>query len=176
MDGTAVHSTLRADGSAQQIFKSKAQARGRAANVYRLGIGDLFGFPITSKLSLGCRVLDVTDTSVGPIHRGVKVTCYRATTDNPVPNSLGVSISDNRLVGGPGSDTIRGGPGADRIVCGPGKDTVYADASDDTAPPPATSPTRSAIGSTTTARTTNATRARSRGSAGCSSEAGHVTV
>ncbi len=93
VDGTAVLSKLKADGSAQQIFKRKPQARGRTAKVYRLGVGDAFGFPITSKINLGCKVIDVTDTSVAPIYRGVKVSCWRA-TDNPLPSSLGVSISD----------------------------------------------------------------------------------
>ena len=38
-------------------------------------------------------MLNVTETSVAPIYRGVKVSCWLA-TDNPLPNSLGVSISD----------------------------------------------------------------------------------
>ena len=94
VDGTAVLTKLNADGSAQQIFKRKPQTRARTAKVYKLGVGDLFGFQITSKIALGCRVLDITDKSVAPIYRGVKVSCWRATSDTPLPNSLGVSISD----------------------------------------------------------------------------------
>ena len=94
VDGTAVLSKLEADGSAHQIFKRKPQERGRTAKVYRLGVGDLFGFQIDSKIALGCRVIEVTEGSVAPIYRGVKVSCWRATSDTPLPNSLGISISD----------------------------------------------------------------------------------
>ena len=95
VDGTAVLSKLKPDGSAQQIFKRKPAASGRAAGkVYRLGAGDVFGLQITSKIALGCKVINVADASVAPVYQGVKVSCYRATAESPLPNSLGVSISD----------------------------------------------------------------------------------
>ena len=94
VDGTAALSQVNADGSSQRIFKRKPQVLGRAAKVYRLGVGDVFGLQISSKIALGCKVINVADASVGPVYQGVKVTCYRATADSPLPNSLGVSISD----------------------------------------------------------------------------------
>ncbi len=94
VDGTAVLTKIKPDGSAQQIFKRKPQVRGRAAKVYRVNVGDLFGFQITSKIALGCKVIDVADGSVAPVYQGVKVSCYLATADSPLPNSLGISISD----------------------------------------------------------------------------------
>ena len=94
VDGTAVLSKLKPDGSAQQIFKRKPAARGRAARVYRLGAGDVFGLQVTSKIALGCKIINVADASVAPVYQGVKVSCYRATAESPLPSSLGVSISD----------------------------------------------------------------------------------
>ena len=43
---------------------------------------------------IGCKVLNVTSTSVAPVYRGTKVSCYFATASAPVPNRYGVSISD----------------------------------------------------------------------------------
>jgi len=94
VDGTAVLSKLKPDGSAQQIFKRRPAARGRAAKVYRVDVGDVFGLQITSKIALGCKVINVDDPSAAPVYRGIKVSCYRATAESPLPNSLGVSISD----------------------------------------------------------------------------------
>jgi hypothetical protein len=94
VDGTAVLSKIKPDGSAQRIFKRTPQVHARAAKVYRLTVGDVFGLQITSKIALGCKVINVADASVAPIYQGVKVTCYRATAASPLPNSLGVSISD----------------------------------------------------------------------------------
>ena len=94
VDGTAVLSTIKADGSTQQIFKRKPAVRGRAAKVYRVNVGDLFGLQITSTIALGCKVIKVADASVAPVYQGVKVSCYRATAESPLPDSLGVSISD----------------------------------------------------------------------------------
>ena len=91
VDGTAVLSKLKPDGSSQQIFKRKPA---RAAKVYRLGVGDVFGLQVTSKIALGCKIIDVADGAVAPIYQGVKVSCYLATATSPVPNGLGVSISD----------------------------------------------------------------------------------
>jgi len=94
VDGTAVLGKIKPDGSSQQIFKRRLESRSRSAKVYKLGVGDVFGLQITSKIALGCKVINVADPSVGPIYQGVKVSCYRATADNPLPNTLGVSISD----------------------------------------------------------------------------------
>jgi hypothetical protein len=94
-DGTAVVSKVKPDGTAQRIFKRRLQgiATARSAT-YRVRVGDLFGMPIDSKINLGCRVINVTDTSFEPLYRGVKVSCWRATTTAAVPRSYGVSISD----------------------------------------------------------------------------------
>ncbi|HVN60673.1 MAG TPA: hypothetical protein VMT59_05385 [Gaiellaceae bacterium] len=94
VDGTAVLSKIKADGSSQQIFKRKPAARSRAAKVYRVNVGDVFGLQITSKIALGCKVINVADASAAPVYQGVKVSCYRATAESPLPSSLGVSISD----------------------------------------------------------------------------------
>ena len=91
VDGTAVLNKIKADGTADQVFKRRLQA---ARTVYKVKTGDLFGFQITNTLSLGCRVINVTQTNVAAVYRGVKVSCWRATATQPLPNTYGVSISD----------------------------------------------------------------------------------
>ena len=91
VDGTAVLNKIKADGTADQVFKRRLQA---ARTVYKVRTGDLFGLQITNKVSLGCRVINVTQTNVAAVYRGVKVSCWRATATQPLPNTYGVSISD----------------------------------------------------------------------------------
>lgn len=90
-DGTAVLTKLKADGTAQQVWKRKPQTRSKQ---YALAVGDEFGMQLTSKVALGCQVINVTSTLVGPLYRGVKVSCFRATTVKPLGNAWGISISD----------------------------------------------------------------------------------
>ncbi len=91
VDGTAVLTHIKADGSGQQVFKRRLQ---RSGTVYRASVGDVFGLQISSTVSLGCSVLNVTSTLVGPLYRGIKVSCWRATSTAPLPNTYGVTISD----------------------------------------------------------------------------------
>lgn len=91
VDGTAVITKIKADGSGAPVFKRKLQ---RAAKVYRVRAGDVFGFQIDANISLGCQVINVTSTLVGPLYRGVKVSCFRATATKALPSTYGVSISD----------------------------------------------------------------------------------
>ncbi|MGZ4353525.1 MAG: hypothetical protein ACXVZ4_08260, partial [Gaiellaceae bacterium] len=91
VDGTAVVTRLKADGSAESVFKRRL---GASPRTYRVGAGEGFGLRITAKVNLGCRVIDVTSTLVGPLYRGRKVSCWRATATAPLPNAYGVSISD----------------------------------------------------------------------------------
>lgn len=91
VDGTVTLNKLKADGTGAPVFKRKPQAR---HTVYKARVGDLFGLQIDSKTTLGYRVLNVTSTLVGPVYRGVKVSCWRATTTAPLPGTYGVSISD----------------------------------------------------------------------------------
>ena len=91
VDGTAVVTRLQADGSASPVFKRRL---GASPRTYRVGVGEGFGLGVSAKVNLGCRVIDVTSTLVGPLYRGVKVSCWRATETAPLPNTYGVSISD----------------------------------------------------------------------------------
>lgn len=91
VDGSVTLTKIKADGTGAPVFKRKPQAR---HTVYKAGVGDLFGWQIDSQVSLGCRVLNVTSTLVGPLYRGVKVSCWRATATTPLPGTYGVSISD----------------------------------------------------------------------------------
>jgi hypothetical protein len=97
-DGTAVLTRVKADGSSQQILKRRSTALRAAERVHRVRVGDVFGFPITSSTSLGCKVLRITDPKLDPLFRGVRVSCWRATTTAPLPRSWGMSISD-RMAG-----------------------------------------------------------------------------
>lgn len=90
-DGTAVVNKIKADGSAQRIFKRKLQA---ATKVVRANVGDGFGLALRNGVDLGCRVLDITDTSLAARYRGIKVSCWRSKGQTPVANSYGVTISD----------------------------------------------------------------------------------
>lgn len=91
VDGTAVITRIKADGTGAPVFKRKLA---RATKVYRVRTGDLFGLQISAKISLGCQVINVTSTLVEPLYRGVKVSCWRATATSPLPSTYGVSISD----------------------------------------------------------------------------------
>jgi hypothetical protein len=91
VDGTAVVTRLKADGSAEQVFKRRL---GASPRTYRVGAGEGFGLRVSAKVNLGCRVLDVTSTLVEPLYRGRKVSCWRATETAPLPGTYGVSISD----------------------------------------------------------------------------------
>lgn len=91
VDGTAVITHLKADGSGDQVFKRKLAA---STTVYRVHADDVFGFQISSTVSLGCRVINVTSSLAEPVYQGVKVSCWRATATSPLPNTYGVSISD----------------------------------------------------------------------------------
>lgn len=90
-DGTAVVTKVKSDGSGAKVFKRRLQDRAR---VYRAGVGDLFGLQLTSRVSIGCRVIRVTSALVQPLYRGLKVSCWRATAATPLPKTYGVSISD----------------------------------------------------------------------------------
>jgi hypothetical protein len=92
-DGTAVLTRIRSDGSGAPILRRKSEM----ARVHRLGVGRTFAIPVTATVDLGCKVINVTDTSLAPLYRGVKVSCWRADT-GPLPSSYGVSISD-RMAG-----------------------------------------------------------------------------
>jgi hypothetical protein len=95
VDGTAVLSKINADGSSVDVFKRRLAARGSPREkVYRLRVGDVFGLQIDARVALGCRVINVTDTALAAIYRGVKVSCWRATATKPLPHTYGISISD----------------------------------------------------------------------------------
>lgn len=94
VDGTAVLNRLKADGSAQQIFKRRLSSAGARQTVRTVHVGDLFGFPIDNRISLGCRVLRIADAKLAAFYRGVRVSCWRATATAPLPHSYGIAISD----------------------------------------------------------------------------------
>jgi hypothetical protein len=90
VDGTAVITFIKANGTATPVFKRRLQATKR---VYRVHVGDSFGLQITPSVALGCQVINVTSTLVAPMYRGLKVSCFRATATHALPNTYGVSIS-----------------------------------------------------------------------------------
>lgn len=90
-DGTAVLNRIKADGSSQRIFKRRLQA---ATKVVRANVGDGFGLALPNGVDLGCRVIDITDTTTPVRYRGIKVSCWRSKGQSPVPTSYGVTISD----------------------------------------------------------------------------------
>lgn len=96
VDGTAVLNTVNADGSSTHVFKKRLPASRSVSGgtIYRVKSGGSFGIPVSGGVVIGCKVLNVTSTSVAPVYRGVKVSCYFATASAPVPNRYGVSISD----------------------------------------------------------------------------------
>ena len=95
VDGSPVITFIKANGTGTTVFKRKPQA---AKKVYRVQVGDRFGLVISSSVSLGCQVINVTSTLVGPLYRGIKVSCYRATATAPLPSTYGISIS-NKIAG-----------------------------------------------------------------------------
>lgn len=90
-DGTAVVNKIKADGSSQRIFKRRLQA---ATKVVRANVGDGFGLALPNGIDLGCRVIEITDTSMAARYRGIKVSCWRSRGQTPVATSYGVTISD----------------------------------------------------------------------------------
>jgi len=92
VDGSAAVSLIKANGSTRVIKRGPASARTSGAT-YRVAVNDVFGIIVDAKIDLGCKVLDITTTTVAPIYRGVKVSCWRATTTAPVPMSWGISLS-----------------------------------------------------------------------------------
>ena len=96
VDGTAVLNKVNADGSSTHVFKKRLPASRSASGgtVYRLKAGESFGIPVSGGVVIGCKVLNVTSTSVAPVYRGIKVSCWFATASATVPNRYGVSISD----------------------------------------------------------------------------------
>jgi len=99
VDGTAVVSKLKANGSSQDLFARKPQSATRSTTVYAVKPNDVFGFVISSKLQIGCKVLNVTAKSTPATYRGVRVTCWRATAaSKPVGRSYFTSISDKFVV------------------------------------------------------------------------------
>ena len=92
-DGEALVSRVGADGTPKRVFR-RAALRRAAGKVYQLKPGSLFGFPLSSKLSLLCSIIDDRKaTDVAPLYRSVKVGCWRH-TDKPLPGSFGVAISE----------------------------------------------------------------------------------
>ncbi len=93
--GTASLQHLNADGSSSTVVKRKLPQRVLRAHgaVYRLTVGDAFGMQVSDRVALGCRILNVTTTSVAPVYRGTKVSCWLATSTKPLANSWGVSLS-----------------------------------------------------------------------------------
>ena len=91
-EGTVTLNRIKADGSGTKIFKRRSPQAG--GTVYKAHIGDLFGWQISEKIALACRVLNITSGSVQAAGRGVRVSCWRATATEPVPRSYGVTISD----------------------------------------------------------------------------------
>ena len=96
VDGTAVLNTINADGSATHVFKKRLpQSHGvSSGKVYRVQPGQSFGIPVSGGEVIGCNVINVTTTSVAPIYRGIKVTCWFADASHAIPNRYAVSISD----------------------------------------------------------------------------------
>lgn len=95
VDGTAVLNRIKADGTAESLFKKRLPAsRSATAKVYKVNVGEAFGLPAPGGNALGCQVLNITSTSLAPIYRGPKVSCWLATATKPLPNRYGVSISD----------------------------------------------------------------------------------
>lgn len=90
-DGTAVVTKVKPGGSGQKVFERRLQSHAR---LYRAAVGDLFGLQLSSRVSIGCRVIRVTSSLVQPLYRGLKVSCWRATSAAPLPRTYGVSISD----------------------------------------------------------------------------------
>ena len=91
VDGTVSLTHIDKNGSGTPVFKRRPSA---AHAVHKVKVGDAFGMQIDAKIALGCHVIDVTSTSVQPVYRGVKVSCWRATATDPLPKTYGVSISD----------------------------------------------------------------------------------
>ena len=72
-----------------------AAARGATAGkTYTVKPGEGFGIQAAAGVILGCQVLNVTSKQLAPIYRGVKVSCWFATSTKAVPNRYGISISD----------------------------------------------------------------------------------
>lgn len=98
-DGTVVVNQILADGSSKTLLKRVPQlARHRsgsaAGKVYAGRPGDTFGLPIDKTHILGCRVVDVKPGEAVALYQGIKIACWRANNEFPVPNSNGVQISD----------------------------------------------------------------------------------
>jgi hypothetical protein len=89
-DGTAIINRIHTDGSGSTIWKRRLQT---AATVYRVGVGDEFGLVLATGIDLGCRVINVTTTTLPARYRGVKVSCWRAKGNAPLPKTYGVSLS-----------------------------------------------------------------------------------
>jgi len=100
VDGTAVLNKVNADGSSTHVFKKRLPAARSAAGgaVYRVKPGESFGLPVHGDVVIGCKVLNVASSTVAPVYRGIKVSCWYATATRPVANTYGVSISD-RMAG-----------------------------------------------------------------------------
>lgn len=92
VEGTASLQRLKADGSSSTVIKRKLQTH-TGGTVYKVKVGDLFGMQVDDEIALGCRVLNVTSTSVQPLYRGKKVSCWLASPSAPKANSWGISIS-----------------------------------------------------------------------------------
>ena len=100
-DGTVVVNQIQADGTAKTLLKRVPQLAGRrsgraAGKVYAGVPGDTFGLPIDKTHILGCRVVDVKPSEAVALYQGIKIACWRADNEFPVPNSNGVQISDRR--------------------------------------------------------------------------------
>ena len=89
-DGTAIINRIGKNGSGTTIWKRRLQAAG---TVYRVKLGDEFGLVLATGVDLGCRVINVTTASLPERYRGVKVSCWRAKGNAPLPNTYGVTIS-----------------------------------------------------------------------------------
>ena len=96
VDGTAVVNRVDAKGNGKKIWKKRLPAaRGASASqTYTVKVGEGFGISAGKNGILGCQVLNVTSTTVEPIYRGVKVSCWFATATKAVPNRYGISISE----------------------------------------------------------------------------------
>lgn len=107
VDGTVVVSQVQADGTPKQLLKrtpqlhrartgsagatTAAAARGKA---YTAVPGDSFGLPIDKKHLIGCRVVLVKPAEAAPLYQGIKVACWRADQNAPLPSTDGVQISE----------------------------------------------------------------------------------
>ena len=89
-DGTAIVNKIGKDGTGTTVWKRRLQAAG---TVYRVKVGDDFGFVLPKNIDLGCRVINVASTSLAERYRGVKVSCWRSKAQAPLPNTYGVTIS-----------------------------------------------------------------------------------